>query len=199
MSETQINADPIALFRSWLDDATASEPADSNAVALATADADGRPSVRMVLLKAVDERGFVFYTNMESRKGEQIRANPTAALCFHWKSLKRQVRVEGGVVAVSKTEADAYFASRPRQSRIGAWASAQSRPMEGAFDLEKKVALFAARYAVGRIPRPPYWTGCRVTPTRIEFWSDRPFRLHERIVYERADPAAAWTIARLYP
>jgi len=185
-----------------LTDAEQSEPNDPNAVALATAMPDGRPSARMVLLKGVVETpgpdgGFVFYTNMDSRKGEDLKANPRAALCFHWKSLRRQVRVEGPVAMVSDEEADAYFNSRARDSRIGAWASDQSRPLSGRMELERRVALYAARYAVGPVPRPPHWTGGRVIAERIEFWRDRPFRLHDRLIYEW--DGAAWRTHRLFP
>ncbi len=148
-------------------------------MALATADAEGRPSVRMVLLKGIDERGFVFYTNLESRKGGQLAANPCVGLAFHWKSLRRQVNVEGPVVPVDPAEADAYFASRDRGSQIGAWASRQSQPLAGRFDLESRVAQFAAKFHVGAVPRPEFWSGFRVVPERIEFWEDRPFRLHK--------------------
>lgn len=192
--------DPIAQFEAWLAEATKSEPNDANAMTLATADASGAPSARMVLLKGVDRQGFVFYTNTESRKGEELTANPRAALMFHWKSLRRAVRIEGPVERVTDAEADAYFQSRPRDSRIGAWASIQSRPMEGMLALEKRVALFAAKYAIGEVPRPPHWTGFRVLPRRIEFWRDRPFRLHERIVHRRyEDGRPGWWIERLYP
>ena len=197
--------DPFTLFAAWMAEATASEPEDPNAMALATADAAGRPSVRMVLLKGADDRGFVFYTNLESDKGKQLAANPQAALCLHWKSLRRQVRIEGQVVAVSEGEADDYFQSRARDSRIGAWASRQSRPMEGRWELEARVAQYVAKFNIGHVPRPPFWSGFRVVPDRIEFWRDRPFRLHERLVFSRdvADPAeaahGAWRTERLFP
>jgi pyridoxamine 5'-phosphate oxidase len=190
-------ADPLALFQAWLDEAEKAEPNDPSAMSLATATTDGVPSLRMVLLRGFDARGFVFYTNLESRKARELEANPRAALCFHWKSLRRQVRVEGTVEPVSDAEADAYFESRPRGSRIGAWASDQSRPMATRFDLEKRVAKFAARFGVGHIPRPPHWSGFRVVPQHIEFWSDGQFRLHDRIVYHRAGDG--WTSERLYP
>ena len=196
--------DPFGLFRQWMADAEKSEPEDPNAMALATADASGVPSVRMVLLKGIDERGFVFYTNLESRKGMQLAENPNAALCFHWKSLKRQVRVEGPVELVSEAEADEYYHSRPRGSQIGAWASRQSRPLKGRWELEKRVAEFTAKHAIGTIPRPPHWSGFRVLPNRIEFWHDRPFRLHDRVVFHRdGEPGEVsdrgWTTERLFP
>lgn len=189
--------EPIEAFRVLLAEATEKEPDVPTAASLATATPEGAPSVRMVLLKDVDERGFVFYTNMESQKGLEITANPRAALCFHWKSLRRQVRVEGAVEMVSMEEADAYFASRPRQARIGAWASDQSRALASRFGLEKSVARFTAKYAIGKIPRPPHWTGCRVVPRRIEFWENRPFRLHDRTLYVRQGDG--WTVTKLFP
>ena len=189
--------EPFALFADWLADATKSEPNDPNAVALATVDAGGLPDVRMVLLKGFDDQGFVFYTNFESAKGREILGSMKAAMCFHWKSLRRQVRVRGPVEIVTDTEADAYFASRPRGSRIGAWASKQSRPLEGRFALEKAVAEYTARHAIGEIPRPAYWSGFRIMPTQIEFWHDRPFRLHDRVVFTRKGDG--WEKARLYP
>ena len=191
--------EPLELFREWFAEAKAKEPNDPDAMALATADADGLPDVRMVLLKHVDHEGFVFYTNIESAKGEELAANPKAALCFHWKSLRRQVRVRGPVTRVSEAEADAYFASRPKDSQIGAWASQQSRPMEGRFALEKEVARYAAKYALHSVPRPAYWSGFRIRPLAIEFWRDRPFRLHERIRYYRATLDGDWTTEHLFP
>jgi pyridoxamine 5'-phosphate oxidase len=192
-------ADPLAQFAAWLKDAEANEPNDPNAMALATSDMDGLPNVRMVLLKEFDQRGFVFYTNFESQKGTELLANKQAAAVLHWKSLRRQVRFRGQVSVVSEAEADAYFASRPRDSRIGAWASQQSRPLEGRFALEAAVAKYAAKHAIGEVPRPAYWSGFRITPSYIEFWSDKPFRLHERLVYRRQDAAAPWTTESLYP
>ncbi len=191
--------DPLELFHGWMKDAEASEPNDANAMALATADADGRPNVRMVLLKGADASGFVFYSNEQSIKGEELAANPHAAINLHWKSLRKAVRVQGTVSRVSDAEADAYFASRPKDSQIGAWASPQSRPMEGRWAFEKRIAEYALKYGIGRVPRPPYWTGWRITPLRIEFWRDRPFRLHDRLVYSRASAADAWTTERLFP
>ncbi|GAB4178799.1 MAG: pyridoxamine 5'-phosphate oxidase [Thalassobaculales bacterium] len=189
--------EPSDHFLAWLKEAEASEPNDPNAMALATADAQGRPSVRMVLLKDADARGFVFYTNLESRKGLELAENPEAALLFHWKSLRRQVRVEGPVAPVTPAEADAYFASRARGSQIGAWASQQSRPLESRFALEKAVALYTAKFGLGSVPRPPHWSGFRLTPRRLEFWQDGAFRLHDRLVYTR--DGMRWTTERLYP
>ena len=188
---------PFDLFDEWFAKAEAEEPRDPNAMALATADPDGRPNVRMVLLKGVDPAGFVFYTNFESQKGTELLANPNAALCFYWKSLQKQVRIQGPVTPVSDEEADAYFDTRARDSRIGAWASQQSRPMAGRFDLEKAVARYAAKYAVGSVPRPPYWSGFRLVPDRFEFWDERPFRLHDRLVFIRRD--SGWDTEKLYP
>jgi pyridoxamine 5'-phosphate oxidase len=191
--------DPFALFAAWFADAVASEPNDPNAMALSTVDENGLPDVRMVLMKGYDPDGFVFYTNTESAKGRELAAVPKAAAAFHWKSLRRQVRLRGPAERVSDAEADAYFASRPRDSRIGAWASKQSRPLESRFALEKAVAAYAAKYAVGEVPRPPHWTGFRIRPVYLEFWHDRPFRLHDRIVFRRSEPDATWTKERLYP
>ena len=190
-------SEPLALFANWFGDAEKTEPNDPNAVALATVDADGLPDVRMVLLKGYDERGFVFYTNFESAKGVEILGSMKAAMCFHWKSLRRQVRLRGPVEIVSDEEADAYYASRARGSRIGAWASKQSRPLESRFALEKAVTEYTARHAIGDIQRPPYWSGFRIMPQTIEFWHDRPFRLHDRLVFSR--DGEGWRTTRLYP
>lgn len=189
--------DPIQRFRDWFEDAKEKEPTLPEAVALATADGSGAPSVRMVLLKAVDENGFVFYTNLESRKALEIAETKRAALLFHWKSLGRQVRVEGAVTPVDSAEADAYFATRDRGAQIGAWASDQSRVMKTRFDLEKRVATFTAKHAVGTVPRPGHWSGYRVAPERLEFWSEATFRLHERIVFIR--DSGEWRTERLFP
>jgi pyridoxamine 5'-phosphate oxidase len=191
--------DPFRLFEGWLAEAGRSEPNDPNAMAIATADAGGLPDVRMVLMKGFDTSGVVFYTNTQSAKGEELAANPQAAALFHWKSLQRQVRFRGPVERVSDEEADAYYQSRPRESRIGAWASQQSRPLESRFALEKAVAVYAAKYALGEIPRPPHWTGFRLRPISIEFWQDRPFRLHDRVSFRRPAPDGPWTRTRLYP
>ncbi len=197
--------EPFALFTAWLRAAEGAEPNDPNAMALATVDAGGLPNVRMVLLKGLDEadrgadRGFVFYTNVDSAKGVELLGAGKAALLFHWKSLRRQVRVRGVVTTVSDAEADAYYATRARGSRLGAWASAQSRPLESRFALEKAVAQVTARHLVGDIPRPPHWSGYRVTPVEIEFWHDRPFRLHDRLVFRRSGASENWSRTRLYP
>ncbi len=191
--------DPVRLFAAWLEAASTSESRDPTAMTLATVDPDGLPNARMVLLKGVDERGFVFYTNMESQKGRELSAHPAAALVFHWKSVNRQVRVRGPVERVTDAEADAYFASRPKQAQIGAWASKQSAPLESRLAFEKAVALYAAKYAIGEVPRPSYWSGYRIVPLQIEFWQERPFRLHDRVEFKRPGPDAAWSKTRLYP
>jgi pyridoxamine 5'-phosphate oxidase len=191
--------DPFVLFAAWLEQAAASEPRDPTAMTLATVDADGMPDARMVLLKGVDSRGFVFFTNMDSQKGRQLDAQPRAALVFHWKSLNKQVRVRGPSERVSEADADAYFATRPKQAQIGAWASQQSRPLESRLAFEKAIAVYAAKYALGTVPRPPYWSGYRVVPLAMEFWQDRPFRLHDRIDFRRTALDAPWSKTRLYP
>ncbi len=192
-------ADPIGLFAEWMSDARTHELNDSNAMALSTVDESGMPDVRMVLLKGIDERGFVFYTNANSVKGQQLAATPKAALCFHWKSLRRQVRVRGAVSRVSTEEADVYFGSRARGSQIGAWASDQSAPVEDAETLRRRVDAVEAEYEGKDIPRPPHWYGWRVTPQSIEFWRDRPYRLHDRLLFSRGSDNASWKTARLYP
>jgi pyridoxamine 5'-phosphate oxidase len=190
--------DPMVAFGEWLNEATKSEINDPTAMALSTVGADGMPSSRMVLLKGFDEHGFVFYTNLGSQKGRELIAHPKAALLFHWKSLRRQVRLQGQVTAVTPDEADAYYASRPRDSRIGAWASKQSKAMEGRWELEKRVAEFGLKYAIGGIPRPDFWSGFRVAPDVMEFWKDGAFRLHDRVRLERqAD--GSWSRAALFP
>jgi pyridoxamine 5'-phosphate oxidase len=196
MSENNNNtvaaADPITLFKQWQADAAQAKVGDPTAMALATTDTQGLPSVRMVLLKAVDARGFVFYTNLDSPKAVHLRAHPRAALCFHWHAIDRQVRVEGPVEPVADAEADAYFATRARLSQIGAWASKQSHPMEGYWELEKAVAATMLRFPIGPVPRPPNWSGLRVKPLRIEFWWQKPFRHHRRFAYERLSADAPW-------
>lgn len=197
IQETQ---DPLEIFSSWFELAREKEGIeDATAMALSTVDSDGNPDVRMVLMKEFDSRGFTFYTNLNSIKSKQLQENPKAALCFFWEPLERQVRISGSVERVSDEEADAYFNSRPRESRIGAWASKQSTPLEDRFALEKRVALFTAKYAVGSIPRPEFWSGFRIVPRRIEFWIKKPFRLHERLVYLRQKADDPWRTERLYP
>jgi pyridoxamine 5'-phosphate oxidase len=193
LSET----DPFALFDDWFAEALKKEPNDANAMALATVDESGLPDVRMVLLKGVDPAGFVFFSNQQSAKGQELAANPKAALLFHWKSLRRQVRVRGAVTPVSDAEADAYFATRARPAQLGAWASDQSRTLPDRLALEKKIAEVGLRFGLGKVPRPPHWSGWRLAPSAIEFWRDRPFRLHERLLFEAA--AGGWTTRRLFP
>jgi pyridoxamine 5'-phosphate oxidase len=192
-------SEPLALFALWMQEAARSEPNDPNAMALATAGTDGFPDVRMVLLKGFDESGFVFYTNLDSAKGRELTERPQAALAFHWKSLRRQVRIRGLVTPVPDAEADAYFASRPRLAQIGAWASRQSSPLESRLAFEKAVAQVTARYPLGTIPRPPFWSGFRVAPLVMEFWHDRPFRLHDRVAFTRTGTNETWIKTRLYP
>jgi pyridoxamine 5'-phosphate oxidase len=206
MSENELTSgdfteqnEPFVLFSTWLNEAKASELNDPNAVALATVDEDGLPNVRMVLLKDFDHQGFVFYTNFESQKGQELLSHKKAAMCFHWKSLRRQVRLRGLVEVVSDAEADEYFKTRARGSRIGAWASKQSRPLESRFALEKAVAEYTARYAIGEIPRPAHWSGFRIRPLSIEFWKDGKFRLHDRIEFRREVPEGNWEKVRMYP
>jgi pyridoxamine 5'-phosphate oxidase len=191
--------DPFTLFAEWMEDAKKSELNDPNAMALSTVDEEGLPNVRMVLLKDFDERGFVFYTNFESQKGQEVLSAGKAAVVFHWKSLRRQIRIRGLTEQVTSAEADAYFKSRPRDSRIGAWASQQSRPLTARFELETAVAVNTAKFGIGDIPRPPHWSGFRILPLSIEFWHDRPFRLHDRVVFRREKPDGGFSKARLYP
>ena len=194
--------EPMRLFAQWLEEATRSEPSDPNAMAVATVDADGLPDLRMVLLKGFDERGAVFYTNVDSQKGRELAGNPKAALLFHWKSLRRQVRIRGAVEPVSEAEADAYWATRARPAQLGAWASQQSRPLPDRLALEKRIAEFGLKFGLGKVPRPPHWSGFRVVPASLEFWRDRPLRLHERLVFVRApegQTGGGWTTHRLFP
>ncbi len=190
---------PFDLTQEWLADAEQSEVNDPTAMALATVGASGAPSVRMVLLKGCDEKGLVFYTNFGSRKGEELLANPNAALLFHWKSLRRQIRVEGKVEVVTDAEADIYFASRPRASQIGAWASKQSRPMQGRFEFETEIAKYTAKFGAGDVPRPDFWSGFRLVPNYFEFWRDRKFRLHERKTFSLDDQGQGWATEEIYP
>lgn len=198
-AELPVSDDPMAQFAAWYQEARAKEINDPDGMAVATVDEHGLPNLRMVLMKAFDARGFVFYTNFESAKGRELLASRKAALLFHWKSLRRQVRVRGAVSVVTDAEADAYFATRPKDAQIGAWASAQSRPMHGRFEFEKEIARYAAKYALSKVDRPPHWSGFRVTPLEIEFWRDRRFRLHDRVVYRRPSADAPWAASRLYP
>ena len=191
--------EPLQLFSAWLEQATRSEAVDPNAMALATVDAEGLPNLRMVLLKGFDERGFVFYTNLLSQKGKEVETHPKGGLLFHWKSLARQVRIRGPMERVGEAEADTYFATRPRLSQIGAWSSNQSAPLESRFALEKAIAVHTAKFALGPVPRPPHWSGLRVIPLVMEFWQDRPFRLHDRIEFRRTSPGRPWTNTRLSP
>jgi pyridoxamine 5'-phosphate oxidase len=191
--------EPLRLFADWFAEAKRSEPVNPDAMTLSTVDGDGLPNARMVLLKAFDERGFVFYTNTDSIKGHELDAAPRAALTFYWKSLQRQVRLRGSVEPVSREEADAYFATRSRMAQIGAWASKQSSALESRMAFEKAIALQTAKFMIGAVPRPPNWSGYRVVPRQIEFWQERPFRLHDRMVFDRTGLTARWRKTRLYP
>jgi pyridoxamine 5'-phosphate oxidase len=191
--------EPMRLFAAWFSEAASAEPADANAMTLATVDADGLPNARMVLLKGYDERGFVFYTNLDSQKGRELDHTPKGALVFHWKPLTRQVRLRGPIERVADAEADAYFATRPRLAQIGAWASKQSAPLESRMAFEKAIARAMAKFALGSVPRPPNWVGYRLAPLIVEFWHDRPYRLHDRIEFRRAAPGGSWSKTRLYP
>lgn len=192
-----MSTNPIKQIQVWLDEAAAKEASDPSAMSVATVGEDGRPSVRMVLLRGIDERGLVFYTNLSSRKALELEKNPHCALCFHWKTTDRQIRVDGKAELVSEAEADEYFASRERESQVGAWASKQSSPLSGTLKLERRVLKYAAKFAIGAVPRPEFWSGYRVVPNRIEFWEKRPFRLHERNLYVLE--GETWTNSRLYP
>jgi pyridoxamine 5'-phosphate oxidase len=191
--------EPLRLFAAWFEEASRSEPRDPTAMSLATVDDDGLPNVRMVLMKGFDERGFVFYTNVDSQKGRELDATHRGALMFHWKSLNRQVRLRGPVARVDDAEADIYFASRPRLAQIGAWASKQSAPLESRHAFERAIAWQTAKFALGAVPRPPYWTGYRLLPLIMEFWHDRPFRLHDRVEFRRDALDQPWRKTRLYP
>jgi pyridoxamine 5'-phosphate oxidase len=193
--------EPFALFSDWFAEAVKTEPSDPNAMSLATVDAEGLPDIRMVLMKGYDTAGFVFYSHIASQKGRELATNPKAALLFHWKSLRRQVRIRGPVTRVTDAEADEYFSTRPKQAQIGAWASKQSQPLESRFAFEQAIAKEGAKHLIGAVPRPPGWSGWRITPQRFEFWHDRPYRLHDRIEFRRdtAAPDTSWTKVRLYP
>lgn len=194
---SQEEIDPIAKFALWQEEADKCGLRLPEAAALATAQANGQPSIRMVLCRGVDERGFVFYTNTESKKANELSQNPHSAMCFYWMPLGKQVRIEGPIEPVCDEEADSYFATRDRGSQISAWASPQSRPLSGRFELEKKVAKYVLKFAVGKVPRPPFWSGFRIRPESIEFWEERPFRLHDRVLYKRVEDG--WTVQKLYP
>ena len=192
-----MNSEILARFKDWFSEAEEKEPNNPNAMSLATSTPDGMPSVRIVLLKEYDEHGFVFYTNLASRKGQELTTNPKASLCFHWKSLDKQIRIEGAIEAVSEEQADAYFAGRPRASRIGAWASKQSQAMEGRFEFEARIAKYTAKFGVGEVPRPEFWSGFRLLPERVEFWHEHAYRLHDRNVF--VIDGAGWRGEKLYP